>query len=150
MDRKPIAPGKAEALVSTKKSNDFSYDRDSSSKFTSVSNSGGSISNKSSTYTSNSSNSNRFASIGSDPNNTYSNDENSGYLSTLNSWFGFAIVKSKEVATALKEKVEEYEIGNKILETGYATVGIIKETGYKVGVYKLIKRAIRSSSISCK
>lgn len=81
----------------------------------------------------------RFASISSEP---YEPEKEGRYGSTcssnsysdykLYSYFGFAFDKTKQIASAVKDKIVEYEIGNKIVTTGSKTVDVLRYTGSKV------------------
>jgi hypothetical protein len=119
---------------------DFSYSANKGDRFASVSSSsnggsnGSSNSNvwKSNNYSSNS-NSNRFASIGSEYNSgDDQTDKNSGYMSSFKYYLGTALYKTYDVACNIKEKVSEMELGSTLKGAGIKTVEIIKDTGAKV------------------
>ena len=89
-----------------------------------------------------SSNDDRFGSVGSEPNfNTSSNNENSsysswfpnsGYLGTVGNILGTVFGAGMTVASGVKNKMNEYEVGSKLLYVGGKTFEGITYVGGKL------------------
>ena len=81
-------------------------------------------------------NDSRFASVTSEP---WNKDEevnpsttDASTSSRLYSFLGSAFYKTKEIASVIKDKVYDMDIGSKLKYTGGVTVDVIKYTGSKV------------------
>ncbi len=87
-------------------------------------------------YNSSNDNSNRFASISSEPVSKYSlsSDSNESYKNdnTLYGFLGSAFETTKFVASTLKDKVSDMDLGMKLQYTGGKTFEVMKYTGSKM------------------
>ena len=87
-----------------------------------------------------SSNDDRFGSVGSDPNYSSSNNNssysswipNSGYLGTVGNILGTVFGAGVNIASGIKNKMNEYEVGSKLLYAGGKTVEGITYVGGKI------------------
>jgi hypothetical protein len=128
------------------------YMDNDSYNFSSNNNYNSNNSNNSKKFTSISSNyggDSRFASVSSQPIDMdeikkSSNEKESTFLNFL----GTAFNKTKEIASTLKEKATEYELGTKIQETGSKTIDVLKYTGsvvYEKGSDFVVKILLKKS-----
>ena len=87
-----------------------------------------------------SSNDDRFGSVGSDPNYSSNNNNssysswipNSGYLGTVGNILGTVFGAGINIASGIKNKMNEYEVGSKLLYAGGKTVEGITYVGGKI------------------
>jgi hypothetical protein len=70
-----------------------------------------------------------YYSIGNSADATDSNKNTDGYLSYFGSVFSTAYEKGMEVASTVKDKVNDMDITNKIIKTGSRTIEVLKDTG---------------------
>jgi len=77
-------------------------------------------------------NDSRFASIGSEPIDSNIFSSNNGYLGTFGNIIGNVWNTGVNVASTIKDKMNEYEVGNKLVTFGGAAVSAIAYTGGKI------------------
>jgi hypothetical protein len=88
------------------------------------------------------SNDDRYGSVGSEPNTNTSSSSgsssysswwpNSGYLGTVGNIIGTVVGAGMTVASGVKDKMNEYEVGSKLLYVGGKTLGGISYVGGKL------------------
>ncbi len=83
------------------------------------------------TFESSYKNDSRFASIGSEPMDSYSDNSSGGYLSTVGSVLGSLWTNSVNAATYVKDKMTEYEVGSKIMYVGGKAIQAVAYAGGK-------------------
>ena len=78
-------------------------------------------------------NDSRYASIGSEPMpSSYGSSSGGGYLSSVGSFLGTVWGYSSTAASAVKDKMTEYEVGNKLVYVGGKALQAIAYTGSKM------------------
>ena len=81
------------------------------------------------------SNDDRFGSVGSEPNNNSSYSSwipNSGYLGTVGNILGTVVGAGLNIASGIKNKMNEYEVGSKLLYAGGKTFEGLTYVGGKI------------------
>ena len=77
-------------------------------------------------------NDSRFASIGSEPIDNSAFSSGDGYLGTFGNILGNVWNTGVNVASTIKDKMNEYDVGNKLVTIGGAAVSAIAYTGGKI------------------